>query len=378
MAADELIDDGELEPEEDSEQEPTGGGRFSKLPLIAVGLVVALVVVIGAHGLMVSNRIESHTATPEVDDEDAQNRARLKALEVPVPAATPPLMPQAALIPQQVEQPIMAQQPRAQRTPSEDEKWRHDQLMLARQAQPLVKIVHDHSTLEVAQTRGQGDIAGARTGAAITLHPPAAPYSVMAGSIVPALLINGINSDIPGQIVAQVSQNVFDTATGKSLLIPQGSRLIGDYGGAISGVPRIRIDFKRLILPDTSSKDLPLMPGGDQGGYAGITGDVNNHYAATFGTTAVMALIGAAQAVGTMAAFGNNTTSGPYGSYQQPNQWATASQTAGQGATIQFSNLGTEMARRGLNRPPTIVIPPGALINVIITADLQMPGPYRD
>jgi type IV secretory pathway VirB10-like protein len=375
MPADELIDDGELEPEDETEQEPTGGGRFSKLPLIAVGLVVAIVVVIGAHGLIANNRIESQTATPAVDDDDAQNRARLKALEVPVPAATPTLMPQAAVIPQQAEQPMVAEQPRAQRTPSDDEKWRHDQLMLARQAPPMVKTVHDHSALEVAQAGSNGTSAYPQ---GVTLHPPAAPYSVMAGSIVAALLITGINSDIPGPIVAQVSQNVFDTATGKSLLIPQGSRLIGDYGSAISGVPRIRIDFKRLIFPDTSSMDLPLMPGGDQGGYAGITGNVNNHYAATFGTTAVMALIGAAQAVGTMAAFGNNTVSGPYGSYEQPNQWQMASQTAGQGSTVQFSNLGTEMARRGLNRPPTIIIPAGALFNVIITADLQMPAPYKE
>jgi len=375
MPADELIDDGELEPED--EHEPTGGGRFSKLPLIAVGVVVAIVVVIGAHGLMASNRITSQTATSGMDDtDDAQNRARLKALEV-APAASPAPLPPAPVIPQQVQQPLVLQ-PHTQRTPSPDEQWAHDQLMLARQAPPMVKPVHDHSTLELAQTQAQGDIAGAHTGNSVTLHPPAAPYSVMAGSIVPALLITGINSDIPGPIVAQVSQNVFDSATGKNLLIPQGSRLLGDYGSTVNGVPRIRIDFRRLIFPNTASMDLPQMPGGDQGGYTGMTGDVNNHYVSTFGTAAVMALIGAGQAVGTMAAFGNNMSNGPYGSYQQPNQWESASQTAGQGATTQFSNLGTEMARRGLNRPPTIIIPAGALFNVIITADLQMQAPYKE
>ena len=170
---------------------------------------------------------------------------------------------------------------------------------------------------------------------------------------------------------------MFDSATGKNLLIPQGSRLIGEYGSAMSGVPRIRIGFTRLIFPDTASMDLPQMPGGDQGGYAGMTGHLNNHYVSTFGTATVMALIGAGQAVGTMAAFGNNTIAGPYG-YQQQNQWGMASQTAGQGATQQFSSLGTEMARRGLNRAPTIIIPAGALFNVIITADLQMPAPYKE
>ncbi len=354
-----------------------GGGRFSKYPLIAVGIVVAIVVIVAAYGLMASNRIESQSSTTVMDDgDDAQNRARVRALEVS-PAPSPAPMPSAPLIPQQVQQPIV-QQSHTARTPSPDQQWAHEQLMLARQAPPMVKAVHDHSTLELAQTQAQGDIAGVRSGGAITLHPPAAPYSVMAGSIVPALLITGINSDIPGPIVAQVSQTVFDTATGKNLLIPQGSRLIGDYGSTISGVPRIRIDFRRLIFPNTSSMDLPQMPGGDQGGYAGMTGDVNNHYVSTFGTAAVMALIGAGQAVGTMAAFGNNTAYGPFGFYQQPSQWELAAQSAGQGATQQFGNLGTQMAMRGLNRPPTIIIPAGALFNVIITADLQMPAPYKE
>jgi len=126
-------------------------------------------------------------------------------------------------------------------------------------------------------------------------------------------MVSGINSDLPGPILAQVSQNVFDSATGKSLLIPQGSRLLGVYRNASSyGQQRVQISFQRLIFPDTSSMNLPQMPGGDQGGYAGFSDRVNNHYAATFGTAALMSLISAGQMVGQMAAFGGGGTYGPY------------------------------------------------------------------
>ncbi len=139
----------------------------------------------------------------------------------------------------------------------------------------------------------------------MTLHPPASPYTVMAGSVIPAVLVSGINSDLPGPILAQVSQNVFDSATGKSLLIPQGGRLIGTYRNAsANGQQRVQIAWQRLIFPNTSSMDLPQMPGTDQAGYAGFTDQVNNHYLATFGTAALTSLISAGEMVGQMATFG--------------------------------------------------------------------------
>jgi type IV secretion system protein VirB10 len=132
----------------------------------------------------------------------------------------------------------------------------------------------------------------------------------MAGSVIPAILISGINSDLGGgPILAQVSENVFDSATGQSLLIPQGSRLLGVYGNVSgNGQQRVQIAFRRLIFPDTSSMDLPRMPGSDQAGYAGLTDQVNNHYLATFGTASLISLISAGQMVGQMAAFGGGGT----------------------------------------------------------------------
>ena len=116
----------------------------------------------------------------------------------------------------------------------------------------------------------------------------------MAGSILPAVLISGINSDLPGPILAQVSQNVPDSASGRAVLIPQGSRLIGAYQNASSyGQQRVQIAWQRLIFPNTTSMNLPMMPGADQSGYAGFSDQVDQHYLATFGTAAVMSLISA-------------------------------------------------------------------------------------
>jgi type IV secretion system protein VirB10 len=200
----------------------------------------------------------------------------------------------------------------------------------------------------------------------------------MAGSVIPAVLVSGINSDLPGPILAQVSQNVFDSATGKYLLVPQGSKLIGVYQNASAyGQQRVEIAWQRLIFPNTSSMNLPQMPGADQGGYAGFTDEVNNHYLRTFGTAALMSLISAGQMVGQMATFGGGGASyGPYG-YYQPNQWAMASQTAGSVASGQFGTLGQQMMGNGMNRPPTIEIRPGYQFNVMVTEDLVFPAAYK-
>ena len=198
----------------------------------------------------------------------------------------------------------------------------------------------------------------------------------MAGSILPAVLISGINSDLPGPILAQVSQNVLDSATGRSILIPQGSRLIGAYQNASSyGQQRVQIAWQRLIFPNTASMNLPQMPGADQSGYAGFSDQVDNHYLRTFGTAAVMSLISAGQMVGQMATFGGGASYGPLG-YYQPNQWAMASQTAGSAASGQFGAMGQQMMGQGLNRPPTLEIRPGYQFDVMVTQDLVFPGPY--
>ncbi len=245
----------------------------------------------------------------------------------------------------------------------------------------MVAAFHSTSALEIPRAQGGEDNASfnATTSSdpTVTLHPPASPYTVMAGSVIPAVLIGGINSDLPGPVLAQVSENVFDTGTGRSLLIPQGSRLVGGYQNAGAyGQQRVQISWRRLIFPNTSSMDLPQMPGTDQGGYTGFSDQVNNHHLATFGTAALMSLISAGQTVGQMAAFGGGGVYGAYG-YYQPNQSAMAAEMAGSAGSAQIGALGQQMIGNGLNRPPTIEIRPGYQFNVMVTEDLAFPGPYK-
>jgi type IV secretion system protein VirB10 len=246
----------------------------------------------------------------------------------------------------------------------------------------MVGAFHGGGTLEIGSARaGQGGVANSISASSsdpnVTLHPPASPYTVMTGSIIPAVMVSGINSDLPGPILAQVSENVFDSANGKTLLIPQGRRLVGVCLNASTyGQQRVQIAFQRLIFPDTSSMDLPQMPGSDQGGYAGFTDQVNNHYLATFGTAALTSLISAGQMVGQMAAFGGGGTYGPLG-YYQPNQWAMAGETAGSAGSAQLGGLGQQILGQGLNRATTIEVRPGYEFNVMVTEDLVFPGPYK-
>ena len=182
----------------------------------------------------------------------------------------------------------------------------------------------------------------------MTLHPPASPYTVMTGSVIPAVMVSGINSDLPGPILAQVSESVFDSASGKSSAHPAGQPAWWAYIAMLRATAssEFRSRFSGSSFPNTSSMDLPQMPGSDQGGYAGFTDQVNNHYLATFGTAALTSLISAGQMVGQMAAFGGGGTYGAYG-YYQPNQWAMAGETAGSAGSAQLGGLGQQMLGTG-------------------------------
>jgi type IV secretion system protein VirB10 len=308
--------------------------------------------------------------------DEARNRAQVEDLAAagarPSPAAMV-LAPRAPL-------PQTEVMPRAPRAPSRYAQWAADKYLRALEAPQMVTAFHGGATLELAgDSHGQAGVALSASGeseASVTLHPPAGRFMVMSGSVIPAVLVSGINSDLPGPIVGQVSENVFDTATGKSLLVPQGSRLIGAYRNASApGQQRVQVSWQRLIFPDTASMDLPQMPGMDQTGYAGFTDQVDNHYLATFGTAAVISLISAGQMVGQMAGFGGGSY-GAYG-YTPPNQWAMAGESAGSAASAQLGGVAQQMVGQGLNRPPTIEIRPGYQFTVMVTADLVFPGPYK-
>jgi len=368
------------EPEGLLEQEHPGGGRFNRLILITFAVVAIVSGVVVALGVESSGIGQSAGVQKAGEDPGASARNNGEIADLAANGgkrlAAPTFVPPPAVV-ATVQAPIQQTPPRP---PSRYAQWAEEKYMKALESPQMVSAFHDGGTLEIARTNGQQGTnfnVGNSTDQAVTLHPPASAFSVMAGSVIPAVLVSGINSDLPGPILAQVSQNVFDSATGKYLLVPQGSRLIGIYQNASTyGQQRVEIAWQRLIFPNTSSMDLPQMPGADQGGYSGFTDEVNNHYLRTFGTAAVMSLISAGQMVGQMATFGGGGTYGPYG-YTQPNQWAMASQTAGSAASGQFGAVGQQMIGNGMNRPPTIEIRPGYQFNVMVTEDLVFPAAYK-
>jgi type IV secretory pathway VirB10-like protein len=387
MADQELKKDPKLAAElADEEHDHTGGGRFNRRLLMTFSVFAVVVGIAAVEGIRSAGVKATSVATPQPADDGAdaaRDKAEVEELAAggrrPQAAPSPALPATVMTIPSRQVQ--VEHRPKA---PGRYAQWAEDKYMRALEAPQMVGAFHGGGTLEIGSARaGQGGAVSSTSGAAsssdpnVTLHPPASPYTVMTGSVIPAVMVSGINSDLPGPILAQVSQSVFDSASGKTLLIPQGSRLVGVYRNASSyGQQRVQIAFQRLIFPDTSSMDLPQMPGGDQGGYAGFTDQVNNHYLATFGTAALTSLISAGQMVGQMAAFGGGGTYGSLG-YYQPNQWAMAGETAGSAGSAQLGGLGQQMLGQGMNRPPTIEVRPGYEFNVMVTEDLVFPGPYK-
>jgi type IV secretion system protein VirB10 len=194
------------------------------------------------------------------------------------------------------------------------------------------------------------------------------PYEVKAGTIIPGVMLTGINSDLPGQITAQVRENVFDTVTGQYLLIPQGTRLIGLYDHRIvSAQERVLITWKRLIFPNGASLSLREgMPGTDALGAAGFTDEVNNHTFRIFGSALLLSVISAGIQLSQIPQYGQN--------FQGP----TAGNVLGAAVGQQFGSVSADLLRRGMTLAPTLEIRPGYPFNIMVTQDLVFPGPYDD
>ena len=196
------------------------------------------------------------------------------------------------------------------------------------------------------------------------VQSPVSPYEVQAGSIIPAELVTGIDSDLPGQILAIVRENVYDTPTGNNLLIPQGSKLVGAYDSQIAyGQTRVLMAWSRIIFPNGSSLDLEGMPGVDLSGMAGLHDLVDEHYTRIFGSALLFSLFGA---LGQLSQPQQSTTNGAL-----TNQQIIAA-SIGQ----EFSQTGAQLAQKNINIQPTIEIRPGDLFNVFVTKDMVFPGAY--
>jgi type IV secretion system protein VirB10 len=191
-----------------------------------------------------------------------------------------------------------------------------------------------------------------------TYTPPRSPYTVQAGATISAALITALNSDQPGRVIAQVSENVFDSVTGETLLIPQGARLIGAYDADTAyGERRLLVVWNRLIMPNGWSIPLRAMPGADAAGSAGLTGDVDAH----IGRIAVASLISAVLGV--------------TANESEDEDDARLSQSIGDAAAQQAAQTGSRLIDRELNVRPTLRIRAGARVRVLVSQDIQL-RPY--
>lgn len=194
------------------------------------------------------------------------------------------------------------------------------------------------------------------------LQAPVSPYLVTAGTIIPAALITGINSDLPGQVIASVTESIYDSATGRYLLIPQGTRLIGRYDSQVSfGQRRVLLVWTRLILPDTSSIALDRLPGIDPAGYAGLEDGVDWHWDRILAGAALSTLLG----VGAELA--------------APQRGGSEGQiiiTTRQSVQDTVNEVGKEVTKKNLDVQPTLTIRPGFQLRVMVSKDIVL-RPYQ-
>jgi type IV secretion system protein TrbI len=201
-----------------------------------------------------------------------------------------------------------------------------------------------------------------RTTAPDRLSRPASPFVVQAGTVIPAALITGIRSDLPGQIAAQVTENIYDTPTGRARLIPQGTRLIGIYDSQVAfGQSRVLLVWTRLIMPNGRSIVLERQPGADTAGYSGLQDDVDNHWGALFKAALLSTLLGVGSELGSTTGTGSNS------------DVITALR---RGSSDSLNQTGQKVVQQNLNIQPTLTVRPGFPVRVIVNRDLVL-EPYK-
>jgi len=189
--------------------------------------------------------------------------------------------------------------------------------------------------------------------------PPASPFVLQAGAVIPAALIIGIRSDLPGQITAQVTEPIYDSPTGRILLVPQGARLIGQYDNAVQfGQRRVLLVWNRLIMPNGRSIVLERQPGTDGQGYAGLEDGVDYHWWD----------LAKAAGLSTLLSVGSELA------IDDQDRLLRAIRSGGQDT---INDTGQQIVRRQLNVAPTLTIRPGFPVRVVVTRDLVL-EPYRN
>lgn len=192
-----------------------------------------------------------------------------------------------------------------------------------------------------------------------TLQDPISPYLVMAGSLISASLLTGVNSDLPGLVVAQVTENVYDTVTGHILLIPQGSRLVGSYDSVVAfGQSRALLVWQRIIMPNGTSIQIDNLTATDRAGYAGLEDQVDYHTWTLLKGVALSTLLGVGTQIGFSSAQSDLVQAIRESTQQSVNQ------------------AGQRIVQKDLNIQPTITVRPGWPLRVIVHKDLIL-RPYQ-
>jgi type IV secretion system protein VirB10 len=195
--------------------------------------------------------------------------------------------------------------------------------------------------------------------------PQQFPYELKAGTVIPGVLITGINSDLPGNVIAQVSGNVWDTATGKHVLIPKGSRILGVYDSRVTfGQRRVLLVWNRLIFPNGTTLDIAGSPGIDQAGYSGLSGRVNEHW----GTMLKSALLASVFVAGAEIVYDSDSS----GNSENKSPRDVAAESAA-GSII---DMGTKLMNKAADIQPTITIRPGKKMGIFVQQDAVFPFPY--
>lgn len=194
---------------------------------------------------------------------------------------------------------------------------------------------------------------------------PVSVYQIQAGTIIQATMITGVETSLAGTIVAQTRQDLYDTVTGKHLLIPKGSKLLGEYDSRVNyGQRRIAMWYTRIVLPNGTSILLGKPAGADLLGQSGVEGNVDNHWARIIGAATISTLL----SVGT-SVWANQ-------SVNAANNQSTVKQNIGAGAAQGFSNIGQDLTSKATGMAPTITIAPGYQFTVTVKKDMVL-APYK-